>query len=61
MIQESVRISDECLNPYSTGSWVAGNEANRIKWFSEGLNPYSTGSWVAGFTFEWINLMKLKS
>ena len=38
-----------CLNPYSTGSWVAGDVLTCLeKYGYNGLNPYSTGSWVAG-------------
>ena len=37
-----------CLNPYSTGSWVAGAKISLIVRHSFSLNPYSTGSWVAG-------------
>ena len=36
------------LNPYSTGSWVAGIRCYRYLIHSVCLNPYSTGSWVAG-------------
>ena len=50
MLRECSEIID-CLglNPYSTGSWVAGLEKSKMEVVvSEGLNPYSTGSWVAG-------------
>ena len=36
------------LNPYSTGSWVAGIMSKELEAFAKRLNPYSTGSWVAG-------------
>ena len=37
------------LNPYSTGSWVAGFTIHILNVNqNESLNPYSTGSWVAG-------------
>ena len=39
----------KCLNPYYTGSWVAGCSFPMIKdAIKQGLNPYYTGSWVAG-------------
>ena len=38
------------LNPYSTGSWVAGADGEKlVKDVFASLNPYSTGSWVAGY------------
>ena len=37
------------LNPYSTGSWVAGPLMITVhSRCLKCLNPYSTGSWVAG-------------
>ena len=36
------------LNPYSTGSWVAGKIRRTNRTNCKCLNPYSTGSWVAG-------------
>ena len=36
------------LNPYSTGSWVAGKQKKEVIRNNYCLNPYSTGSWVAG-------------
>ena len=42
----------ESLNPYSTGSWVAGMALWLLPRFLACLNPYSTGSWVAGVTGE---------
>ena len=37
------------LNPYSTGSWVAGLLQRTEEGSYDCLNPYSTGSWVAGY------------
>ena len=51
-----------CLNPYSTGSWVAGEySSNYFKRNSlECLNPYSTGSWVAG-DIDYLIVCKVES
>ena len=48
-----------CLNPYSTGSWVAGKALKLKDGMEFRLNPYSTGSWVAGQAF--LCLMRLMS
>ena len=51
---ETFEEGDFSLNPYSTGSWVAGlSKAQMAEKLLACLNPYSTGSWVAGILQHW--------
>ena len=53
MVTYSIVIDIIRLNPYSTGSWVAGSSGfNQLINGRVSLNPYSTGSWVAGIILQ---------